>query len=119
MLLDTLNSKSLVVGSNRNNHLVILNLEILATNELPVLLDGCADPQSLPVDIELISPASDDLDALETVGRLNGCGELEGADGGGGEEGSKDKVSPWGDNDRLVVSCVEGTSNGVSSPAAT
>jgi hypothetical protein len=73
------------------------------------------------LEVYAVGPALEELRALllafAGAGGFERAAELEGADGGGGQEGGEDEVGARGDDDDLVFVRVEVAGERVAGPA--
>lgn len=80
------------------------------------------DTEDLAGKVDVVGPALVELDAAAVVlaqapDRLEGRPELEGADGGRGEQGREDEVGAGRDDDALVLCGIQGAGKSVACPA--
>jgi hypothetical protein len=139
MLPHPLRPKSLRITPHRNNQFIPRHLKNLPLgphhlqrfpcrrflprerNALRGVFDAFLDFEGLVLEGYAVGPALEELRALllafAGAGGFERAAELEGADGGGGQEGGEDEVGARGDDDDLIFVRVEVAGERVAGPA--
>lgn len=143
VLADAVDAKGLAVGADGDDEFVVGHVGhgalgiVVAVTTIAVFgrrEDGLArqvvrgavllDAEDLADKVDVVGPALMELDAAaialvarQAPHRLEGRAELEGADGGRGEQRREDKVGARRDDDALVLCGIQGAGKRVACPA--
>lgn len=136
VLADAGDAKGLAVGADGHDELVVGDIGQGALGPSPspspgrrrardglareVVVGVLLDADDLAGEVDVVGPALVELDRLvaaQAPDGLEGGAELEGADGGRGQQRREDKVGARRDDDALVLVGIEGAGKGVTGPA--